>query len=395
MTWKTTGVVLGITAATALASACSSESRAVYLGEKNDSSGSFGNSDAGADGATAADDASASHLMCATSECPAGTATCETSSSRCDVDLMGDRNNCGACGAACPKDSVYVQMTPGPFLEVTFFCASGKCEMACSHDHADCDGVPDNGCEVDLTMTDNCGACGVKCADNTPCTEGKCGCKDGFTNCNGECVDIQTYTNNCGECGHLCEDTLQLPWEFHRPMQCIKGVCNNACEGGYGDCDSDLETNGCEQSLKDDANCGACGNVCQNGTHCSLLDDAWQCGCPSGMRGCPFWDGPHCYDILTDPNNCGGCGVTCQSGTSDNVFISTSAAVCRGGVCDLLCKSGQADCNGFSGDGCEIDLQTDPNHCGSCDHACDLSIGQPCVKGECVVTECGEGQVPR
>ena len=44
--------------------------------------------------------------------------------------------------------------------------------------------------------------------------------------------------------------------------------------------------------------------------------------------------------------------------------------------------------NGFSGDGCEVDLQTDPHHCGACGHECDLALGQPCVKGECVVTEC-------
>ncbi len=69
MTWKTMGVVLGITAATALASACSSESRAVYLGRRTAPAASE-TSDGGTDAAVADVDASASHLLCATSECP-------------------------------------------------------------------------------------------------------------------------------------------------------------------------------------------------------------------------------------------------------------------------------------------------------------------------------------
>lgn len=339
MIWKTTGVLLGLAAATALASACSSESRGVYLGERNPPTGGFGdgNADAAAPGSP---DASTALTYCPTSECPAGTITCESSRSRCDVDPMSDRNSCGACGAACPKDSVRQPYVAGPFLEVTFFCDRGKCAMACSHDHADCDGIPDNGCEVWLETTDNCGGCGVKCADGEPCTKGVCGCPAPFVNCNGQCVDLESDPTNCGACGQLCDDPAPPPWEFRDFMQCTKGTCGRSCEGGYGDCDGDRATNGCEQRLNDDANCGACGQACANGTKCVLFDDAWQCGCPAGLRACPFFDGLRCLDVLSDPNNCGGCGVTCQSGESANANLASSAPVCRGGVCDLLCRAG-------------------------------------------------------
>ncbi|MBX3215730.1 MAG: hypothetical protein KF850_27075 [Labilithrix sp.] len=395
MTWKTTGVVLGVAAATALASACSAETRAVDLGERGGSSGGFGAvDDAGIDAGD--DDASTSRLLCATSECPAGTTTCETSRARCDVDLMSDRNNCGACGAACPKDSVFQRYVEGPFLEVVFFCVSGRCEMACSRGHADGDGAPDNGCEVPLDTRDNCGALGVKCPGNEPCVEGKCGCPPPTINCDGQCTNPQVDPSNCGTCGNACEDPEWPPWEHHYYMQCSKGACGRQCEAPYGDCDQDLETNGCEARLDTNEHCGACGNTCQNGTQCVLVDDAFQCGCPPGLRKCPLYgDLFVCRDVLSDPTNCGGCGVTCQSGESANVNLASSTAVCRGGVCDMLCKSGRADCNGFSGDGCEVDLQTDPHHCGACGRECDLAIGQPCVKGECVVTSCGEGEVPR
>lgn len=392
MKWKTTGVMLGIAAATTLASACSADTRAVDLGERGGSSSGFAPVEPGDD--AGAGEASTSRLLCATSECPAGTTTCATSRSRCDVDLMSDRNNCGACGAACPPDSFFQRYVTGPFLEIVFSCASGQCVMACTRGNGDCDGIPDNGCETPLDTRDNCGACGVKCPGDAPCTEGVCGCPPPTINCNGECVNPASDLSNCGSCGNSCDDPEPAPWDFHLYMMCSKGACGRECEGGYADCDQDLTTNGCEQRLNDNEHCGACGNACQNGTQCVRVDDTWQCGCPSGLRPCPRWDGLHCIDVLSDPNNCGGCGVTCQSGEGPASAVSTSGAVCRGGVCDLLCKSGRADCNGFSGDGCEIDLQTDPLHCGACGHECDLAIGQPCVKGECVVTECS-GEVTR
>ncbi len=396
MTWKTTGVVLGVVAAVALASACSAETRAVDLGERAGSSSGFGGGvEAGAD--AGGGDASTSRLLCATSECPAGTTTCETSRTRCDVDLASDRNNCGECGRACPPDNYYVRLgPPGPYLEVVFLCVTGKCEMTCTPGYADCDGIPDNGCETSLNRPESCGACGVKCPGDEPCIEGKCGCKLPEINCGGSCVNPTNDTSNCGGCGNVCDDPgPPAPSEHHYFMQCTSpkpgatGVCGRQCEPGYGDCDGDLETNGCEARLNTTENCGACGNACQNGTECMLLDNAWQCGCPAGYRACPFWDGFDCRDILSDPNNCGGCGITCQSGEGINAVVASSTSVCRGGVCDLLCKSGRADCNGFSGDGCEVDLQTDPHHCGACGNECDLAIGQPCVKGECVVVECG------
>ncbi len=396
MTWKTTSVVLGIVAATALASACSAETRSVDLGERSGSSSGFGGGvEAGADAGT--DDASTSLLLCATSECPAGTATCETSRSRCDIDLMNDRNNCGACGAACPADDHTIMGVPG--LDVQFFCSAGKCEMMCAPKHGDCDGIPDNGCESSLDTRDNCGACGVKCPGDEPCMEGVCGCLPPLINCHGNCVNPKADTWNCGGCDVVCEDPSPAPWDHNYGMMCLappggSAVCTKTCFPGYGDCDEDLEANGCEQRLNSDQHCGACGNACTNGTKCVLSDDTWQCGCPTGQRACfnSNINAHECRDILTDPYNCGACEVLCQHGQEPDSVTPFSAGVCRGGVCDLVCKIGRGDCNGFAGDGCEVDLQTDPRNCGACGNECNLALGQPCVKGECVVAECPEGE---
>ncbi|AKV00249.1 Tryptophan synthase alpha chain [Labilithrix luteola] len=381
--------------ATALASACSAETRAVDLGERGGSSGGFIAADGGTDGSATAD-ASTSLRLCATSECPAGTTTCETSHARCDIDLQNDRNNCGACGAACPRDShwdLFSDPADAPFLEVAFFCSSGKCQMVCQSEFGDCDGIPDNGCETSLRWKDNCGACGVKCPGNEPCTDGVCGCPSPKVNCDGYCTNVTTDMQSCGACGNVCSDPSPPPDSFHYWMQCTNSECKRQCETNYADCDHDVTTNGCEQKLDDNNNCGACGNVCPSGTQCEQVDDAWQCGCPAGLRKCTGSSGKsRCRDILTDPNHCGGCDVLCQSGEMGGLALSTNTAICRGGVCGLICKNGLADCNGFTGDGCEIDLQTDPRHCGACGHECDLGLGQPCVKGECVVSACGGGE---
>ncbi len=44
------------------------------------------------------------------------------------------------------------------------------------------------------------------------------------------------------------------------------------------------------------------------------------------------------------------------------------------------CEPGRADCNADTADGCEIDLQSDAAHCGSCGHDCQ---GGPCQSSEC------------
>lgn len=51
------------------------------------------------------------------------------------------------------------------------------------------------------------------------------------------------------------------------------------------------------------------------------------------------------------------------------------------------CASGTADCNGDVSDGCEVDLVTDPDHCGECGQSC---LGAACEESLCaaiVLTE--------
>lgn len=343
--------------------------------------------------ADAAGDTGVQVLLCASAECPAGTTTCETSNARCDVDLTTDRNNCGACGAACPPDQHRNpwDWDPGPNLEVKFTCVDSKCVMACQGGFGDCDLIPDNGCEADLREPTNCGTCGNTCAPGVPCVDGQCGCDAPEVVCDGFCVDTRSSVDHCGGCGNACTDPNPPPPEHNLQMDCVNGQCKLTCRPPFADCNGD-PSDGCEKdlSLPDDEHCGECGGTCPTGTTCDVYDDVaarMRCSCPPGLQRCSIGGGRHiCVDRLTDPTNCGGCGVICTY--DDTAF---SRPICRGGLCGIACKTGRGDCNGFAGDGCEINLDSDPRNCGACGHACDAEIGQPCVKGKCAEAECGGG----
>ena len=63
-------------------------------------------------------------------------------------------------------------------------------------------------------------------------------------------------------------------------------------------------------------------------------------------------------------------------------------ASCTNGACLMTtCVDGYLDCNRNDQDGCEIEAQTDNNHCGSCGHAC--TDNRLCTQGHCTPVEPG------
>lgn len=96
--------------------------------------------------------------------------TCEDDSetlcgSRCQ-SLTQDPYNCGACNNLCP--GAYAS-------HFVATCSNGVCGGECEAGYADCNGLPDDGCEVDVRIDSrHCGACGNTCSPGQVCADGKC-----------------------------------------------------------------------------------------------------------------------------------------------------------------------------------------------------------------------------
>jgi len=329
---------------------------------------------------------------CASNKCPEGWTTCPNSRFPCDVNLLRDADNCGACGNACPAT----------LLPNAFTCNNGTCVHQCGPGHLlDCDGIPDNGCETAVT-NQHCGACGKECLDPAmPCVAQPgghydCGCPPDERFCADQfrCVK-RDDDNNCGACGNKCDPNndggTPPPDAFYG---CANEQCGALkCNPLKGNCDGLVE-NGCETSLDTNDNCGACGNACPDGQACRGGPDAKaHCMCPPGRTFCPRGTSGNlevgeCVDVATDQQNCGACGVSCADYEIPPSARSSTVATCKYGSCVAECSYGFADCNRSESDGCEINTNSDPRNCGGCGIVCDAVAGQACVAGRCVVEPC-------
>ena len=348
--------------------------------------------------------------LCIATDCPPPLTTCP-GSLRCAVDLSSDPKNCGACGAECAFAAPALHMSAG--------CAYGACKMQCDAGYEDCNGNIDDGCEAAVgTDPRNCGGCGVTCS-NGPCIKGKCGCPpDKPDLCEGKCVDITNDPANCGACGNGCGAFACQSSSLGATYACNQGQCLLGCKEKLLDCNTDLPascrqqsnlaseacqtectgSNGCETTMNAD-NCGACGRRCGPGFRCSQVTQpggtTLDCvpdgtSCPAGQMSCYLAQpaGLACVDIQNDPLHCGGCLTSCIRADDD---VNHIAATCQKGICLRECKPGFADCDGLPYNGCEANLNTDVKNCGGCGITCEYGLGQPCVSGQCLMTECDAG----
>jgi hypothetical protein len=72
--------------------------------------------------------------------------------------------------------------------------------------------------------------------------------------------------------------------------------------------------------------------------------------------------------------------------------LPNAVSACSGSGCIIIsCTAGFADCDGNPANGCEVNLTTDPNHCGACPNVCSKTNGtSSCSSGNCGIT-CNAG----
>ena len=320
--------------------------------------------------------------MCISYECPEPYITCSHLRGLCNVNPKTDFNNCGGCENACPPSSG----------DWRVFCSEGECRLECMHMFGDCNGQPEDGCEVFLENDPlNCGACGKACKQGEICWRAACGCPPGHAQCGDQCVRLERDVLNCGACGNACElpdvDAGPGSWPCGPgvvPPQwgpaCASSSCTVGCKAGAADCNGDLCGDGCETDLRNDPkNCGACGQTCDEEQRC--IDG--KCQCQGGLTFCG-----ECVSLLSDPKNCGVCGNVCPGYSNPYQDPLAGNPICDLGRCSYYCPPGRANCDQRTDNGCEVDIMVDPKNCGGCGVQCDADGGQPCAAGQCLTKPC-------
>lgn len=147
--------------------------------------------------------------ICFIASCEPAFADCdENQATGCEADLMRDPMNCNSCGFVCSAPHA-----------TTLGCDLGQCTVVtCDANFGNCDNMPSNGCESDLsTDPNNCTGCGRSCPTGTLCGSGTCQCP--YAHCStglccpegchcraGTCVQGES-----GEPGPSCQPIAYLP----------------------------------------------------------------------------------------------------------------------------------------------------------------------------------------
>jgi hypothetical protein len=275
-------------------------------------------------------------------ECVGGTTKC---GSKC-VALDADPKNCGACAKACATGEV---------------CSAETCSLECGGGATKCG----TKCVDTLTDPGNCGTCAKSCPSGEVCSNGACAlqCSGGATKCGVECVDTQLDPGHCGMCDKACPSG----------EVCSAGTCALQCVGGSSKCGTK-----CVDLQSDLSNCGMCAKACASGEVCSNGACASTCGAPLTLCG------QTCTNTQHDPQHCGMCNNACAG-------VTNASVACTEGACGaFVCKQGFGNCDNAAGNGCEVTLATNVDHCGSCGNKCPIpaNASPSCTMGTCGLGAC-------
>ena len=211
------------------------------------------------------------------------------------------------------------------------------------------------------------------CSDDSECQQGHCLC--GI--CSEECTELAgcegtsiCASNQNAAYGRLCAEEPMAP----------EGLCLRACDGTTCPANQRCLAGACvdvtDQDLctsDEDCDLANAGGACDADGHCIIAS------CKRDFDDCNDDPADGCEaNFAIDSKNCDTCGKDCNAELPAGAVVL--ACVQRG--CEVqTCESGLGDCNEEAEDGCEVDLNQDPAHCGECGRAC--ADGQTCSDGVC------------
>jgi hypothetical protein len=209
-----------------------------------------------------------------------------------------------------------------------------------------------------------------------------------------KCQDFSSDPANCGSAGHA----IPADGFMHANWACVAGheaIAN--CVAGFGDANTD-PVDGCEVNLNTDpANCGSVGTVIpppgtNHATYACVNGQVAITSCDAHFADANINPADGCEaNLNTDPANCGSVGTAIPPPGTNHADYACVAGV----VTIASCNSFFADVNHSVGDGCEVNLMTNPQHCGSVGHAIPspgtLHANWACAGGTAVITSCVTG----
>lgn len=139
-----------------------------------------------------------------------------------------------------------------------------------------------------------------------------------------------------------------------------------------------------------------CNGTIDEGPLCPSLPNATgmclngQCTnlCNGGWGNCDGISANGCeVNLLSDPLHCGACHFPCA-------ILPNTIRTCSSGQCQYQCSPGYANCDGNFANGCEINTFVDRFNCGSCGFVClpgPNVASVACANAECVIVGCLPG----
>lgn len=258
-------------------------------------------------------------------------------------------------------------------------------------------------------------------------------CDDGWSRCEGQCIDPRVDARHCGACGQACGDESVCIGGACVEPGCANGVrdgresdvdCGEACParcldgaacGVAQDCESGVCldeacqpptcNDGTRNGPESDVDCGGgCATVCAVGQSCVDATDCATGACASGRCVDPACVDDELNGGETDVDCGGPCGATCADGLRCDTGDDCQSGVCLESVCqtatchDEVLNGGETDvdCGGPCGATCEAeaacagdaDCQSSVCHGGRCQAA---GCEDEALNGDETDVDCGGG----